>query len=317
MKREDGLTRYDGKMRPPTIWILGLSLGAIFGGGLVAIGYAMAKPSPQEAIGKTYALSDDILVHGNEDLKEIALTFDDGPRPEIVRGMLNTLGQHGVRATFFVVGSQVEAHPAIVRRMMDEGHEVANHTYSHPRLAGMDAAAIKAEMAACDRAVMKATGAQTNLFRPPGMRYDDTVIRAAQDLGYVTVHWNVAAQDYQPLPPSLIARKVLTNVRPGSVILLHSHPDTASALPEILAKLKADGYRFVTVSQMLGRLPRPVYVKTNAYGAKPIPVEPTTIARPTSRKKAPNLRTPASKPAKPTETDPERAKPSVVDLPTG
>jgi len=302
-------------MKPPLIWITGLGVGAIFGGGLVAAGYAMAKPSPAAAVAKTYALRDDILVHGNEDLKEIALTFDDGPRPEIVRGMLNTLGEYGVRATFFVVGSQVDAHPAITRRMLDEGHEIANHTYNHPRLAGLSEEQIKAEISACDRAVLRATGAQTNLFRPPGMRYDDTVLRAAQDLGFVTVHWNVAAQDYQPLKPEYISRKVLQNVAPGSVILLHAHPDTALALPTILGELKKQGYRFVTVSQMLGRLPRPVYVKTNAYGAKPVAEEaPKVVEKP--KVTGPRRIVPKKPATKPQNSTPSQ-QPSVVDVPTG
>lgn len=302
-------------MRPSLIWALGIGIGAVGGGGLVALGYSLSPRSFHEAEKNTYALRDDILVHGNEDLKEVALTFDDGPKPEIVRGMLNTLGQYGVRATWFVVGSQVDAHPMIVRRMMAEGHEVANHTYNHPRLAGMDEAAIRDEIAACDRAVLRATGAQTNLFRPPGMRYDDTVLRAAQDLGFITVHWNVAAQDYQDLPPSVIVDKVMRNVRSGSVILLHAHPDTAKALPEILSRLKADGYRFVTVSQMLGRLPRPVYVKTNSYAAAPAapPVEKVAVK---SKKQAPvvpkrNERAPSK-----TATPPTMFTPNVIDQPS-
>lgn len=222
----------------------------------------------QTKLVKTYALRDDILIHGNQNLKEVALTFDDGPRPEIVREVLNVLGKYRARSTFFVVGSQVEKHPAIVRRMMNEGHEVANHTHSHPRLDGLNEEQIRTELAHCDHAVFEATGARTNLFRPPGMRYDDTVLRAAQSLGYVTIHWNVAAQDFKAQPPSEITRKVLESVQPGSVILLHNHPDTLAALPEILEELTARGYRFLTVSQMLARLERPVVVKTNAYAAR-------------------------------------------------
>ncbi|HMS53827.1 MAG TPA: polysaccharide deacetylase family protein [Fimbriimonadaceae bacterium] len=239
---------------------------------------------------KTYALSDDILIHGNQNLKEVALTFDDGPRPELARPMLDLLGKHKARSTFFVVGQQVEKSPAIVRRMMNEGHEVANHTYSHPRLDGLSEDQIRTELAACNKAVFQATGAHTNLFRPPGMRYDEVVLRAAQDLGYVTVHWNVAAQDFKPQPSSEISRKVLKSVKPGSVILLHIHPDTLAALPTILDSLQNDGYRFVTVSQMLGRLQRPVVVKTNAYGAKPEPiVSKAELQRAVSKPSRPNV----------------------------
>jgi peptidoglycan/xylan/chitin deacetylase (PgdA/CDA1 family) len=280
-------------------------------GGVVAVSAQRVLARLDSHPKKTYALRDDILIHGNEDLKEVALTFDDGPRPEIAREMLNVLGRYRARSTFFVVGSMVEQHPKLVRRMMNEGHEVANHSYSHPRLHGMDEDAIRAELARCDRAVFDATGARTNLFRPPGMRYDDTVLRAAQSLGYVTVHWNVAAQDFKPQPSDQIARKVLEAVKPGSVVLLHGHPDTLAALPMILDKLREKGYRFVTVSQMLGRLERPVYVKTNAYGAIP---EAKPVAKPATR-----IARKVGKPALRTEetTVPAiAAPPAAVDVPS-
>lgn len=285
--------------------------------GLVAVGASgvviaqkvvarfLAKPV------KTYALRDDVLIHGNQNLKEVALTFDDGPRPELVREMLNLLGKHRARSTFFVVGSMVEKNPAIVRRMMNEGHEVANHTYAHPRLAGLDEDQIRTELAKCDRAVFEATGARTNLFRPPGMRYDDTVLRAAQSLGYVTIHWNVAAQDYQKQSPERIASKILGAVQPGSVILLHGHPDTLAALPTILEELDRRGYRYVTVSQMLGRLERPVVVKTNAYAARPEPTKPKLAVKPVVRK----ARVARAKPRPKPQVTPQPGRPAQVDLP--
>ncbi len=241
-------------------------LGAAFGAGAFAAGFLLSRGTLPSQERTTYALRDDILIHGNKDLKEIALTFDDGPNPVTARPILDILGRERVNATFFVVGKMVERSPGLVRRMMNEGHEVANHTYSHPQLTGMDASAIRMEIARCGKAVHEATGAHTNLFRPPGMRYDEIVIRTAQDLGYVTVHWNVAAQDFKPRDPARIASAVLGNAQPGSVILLHGHPNTVQALPAIIRELKSRGYRFVRVSQMLGRLPRPVYVKSNAFG---------------------------------------------------
>lgn len=277
---------------------------------LIAVGGVVWSMRGLNRPAKTYALSSDILIHGNQQLREVAFTFDDGPRPEIVREMLNVLGKYRARSTFFVVGAMVEKHPAIVRRMMNEGHEVANHTYSHPRLAGLTEEQIRDELARCDKAVFDATGARTNLFRPPGMRYDDTVLRAAQSLGYVTIHWNTAAQDYQPQPPSEISRKILKSVRPGSVILLHNHPDTLAALPMILDSLTEQGYRLVTVSQMLSRLERPVVVKTNAYGAKPpalIEVKPKVVVKRPVRR--------VTKRPTTTPTPPAAAAPRGLDMP--
>lgn len=278
----------------------------IIGGGAYAIKKLYARANPI-----TYELSDDILVHGNTSLKEVALTFDDGPHPDLARPLLDLLGQHRVRATFFVVGKQVDKHPLIVRRMMNEGHEVGNHTFGHPTLVGLSDTQIQTEMMQCDKSVFKATGAHMNLFRPPGMRYDETVVRTAQDLGYTTIHWNVAAQDYRPTPPEVIEKRVLDFVRPGSVILLHSHPDTLAALPNVLASLQSQGYRFVTVSQMLARLPRPVIVKTNAYACT-IEEKPTVVkhrVKPQKRVAKKASKSPAKEPQ-------ASAPPRSVDLPT-
>lgn len=285
---------------------------AAVSGALVVIGAQKVWAKVRHEPIKTYALRDDILIHGNQDLKEVALTFDDGPRAGLVRPMLDILGKYKARSTFFVVGQQVEKSPNIVRRMMNEGHEVANHTYSHPRLDGLNEDQIREELIRCNKAVFKATGANTNLFRPPGMRYDDIVLRAAQDLGYVTIHWNSAAQDFKPQPASEISRKILKSVQPGSVILLHVHPDTLEALPSILESLRSDGYRFVTVSQMLGRLQRPVVVKTNAYGAN---AEPEPAPRATVVAQGPVKKTKGQR-QKESLTNPSAPPPKGVDIPT-
>ncbi|MBI5707767.1 MAG: polysaccharide deacetylase family protein [Armatimonadetes bacterium] len=246
-----------------TTFILGLAFGVALGGASFFAVHRLRGLGPP----RTFDLRQDLLERGNADLKEVAITFDDGPHPETKR-ILDELRAARAKATFFVVGKMIDKDPALVRRLLYEGHEVGNHTFDHLRLEGRSREMIREDIAQCQRAFYRVTGAEMNLFRPPGMRYDDTVIRAAQDLGYVTVHWNVAAKDFQPKAPSEIASTVLHQVRPGSVILLHNHPDTAKALPAILNGLEALGYRTVRVSQMLARLPRPVVIRSNAFGVK-------------------------------------------------
>ena len=262
MRRTDLIRFTRERKMKNAYWIMGL--GVVLGIGIAGSALVLKRIStgPEKIL---YQLREDILVHGNPYLREIAFTFDDGPHPETMRELLNLLGREKVRSTFFLVGTQIEKSPAIVRRMLAEGHEVGNHTYTHPRLDGLSLNAIRKEMVACGHAFHKATGAYMHLFRPPGMRYDDAVIDMAQELGYVTIHWNAAAQDYQPTDPALIEDRVMRSVSDGSVVLLHDHPDTLRALPNIIRRLKEKKYRFVTVSQMLGRLQRPVYAKSNAY----------------------------------------------------
>lgn len=213
---------------------------------------------------ETYQLNGDLLVHGNPTLREVALTFDDGPYGETTEQILATLADEGVSATFFVVGRHVEDRPALVRAILNAGHEVGNHTYSHPRLTEISHEEARQELVKCEEAFFKATGTHMNLMRPPGMQFDDGLLRLAQDMGYTTIHWNAVAGDYVPVEPAMVTKRVLWQVQPGSVILLHDSPDTARALPELIRRLKADGYRFVTVTQMLARLPRPVFLASNA-----------------------------------------------------
>lgn len=197
-----------------------------------------------------------ILLHGRRDLPEIALTFDDGPHPASRTRILEILKAYRVRATFFEVGAHMDAYPDLVLRTLQEGHEIGNHTQNHQRLIGLPARTLHREINDVDITCYRITGKHLRLFRPPGMRYDATVVAEARRLGYVLVGYTTASHDYEPgESPEFIARRTIQRTEAGSILLLHDYPATAEALPEILRTLLARGYRFVTVSEMIARLP--------------------------------------------------------------
>ena len=257
--RESGIRRMGLRRVASSPWTPFLVFLGLFGSY-----YAYRQLRVVAGIDQTYELRGDLLVRGNPNLREVALTFDDGPYGETTEQILDALKEGGAQATFFVTGVHVEARPELVRRMLLDGHEVGNHTYSHPRLPELTLAQARQELVQCEEAFVAATGSHMNLMRPPGMRYNDDILRLAQDLGYATIHWNVAAGDYLPVDPDEIVARVMRQATNGSVILLHDSPDTAKALPTILQRLTEQGYRFITTTQMLSRLPRPVVLASNA-----------------------------------------------------
>lgn len=195
------------------------------------------------------------LVRGNPALKQIALTIDDGPHPVYTQKLLDVLRRERVRATFFVVGKFVDAHPELVQMEAQEGHEIASHTYSHLRLPllGSDAL-IREELRLGHDAIRRAVPGHPSpdFFRPPGGEYNDTVLRYAENFRYTNVLWTDNPGDYRPgLTAAELTRLLLRDANPGGIILIHSGVDiTIQVLPGVLRELKRRGYTFVTCSEM-------------------------------------------------------------------
>lgn len=211
-----------------------------------------------------YSHKDGILHHGNRDLPEIALTIDDGPHADVCPRMLDTLKTLGVPATFFVVGEKVKERPELVRRMLDEGHEVANHTQTHLRLTKLRPDQVRKEIDHCTTNVERASGQSVRLMRPPGVKYDQEVLNALGERNMVLVDWTCAAEDYNDVTPDFIVDRVTSRVGNGSIVLLHQdRMATVEALPRIVSTLRQRGYRFVSVSEMLNHLPKPVQIVVN------------------------------------------------------
>ena len=183
----------------------------------------------------------------------IALTFDDGPHKDMTAKLLDVLEHEHVPGTFFVVGKMAQRHPEILRDIAARGHEIANHTYSHPALSRLDDQAVLNELSQTRRVIQRVTGKDTVLFRPPGGDYKRQTVRVASRAGYKMVLWSVLTKDVQGASPKFIRGRILRGAEDGGIILMHSGiPNTLEALPGVIAELRRRGYQFVTVSTMLG-----------------------------------------------------------------
>lgn len=189
----------------------------------------------------------------------VALTFDDGPGRHTAR-LLDLLRPTRARVTFFVVGEQVRPNAAVVRRIVAEGHEIGNHTWSHARLPGLSRQAIRAEIDRTQDAVHEVAGVRPKVFRPPYAVTDARVGRAA---GLPQVMWSVDPMDWRSAGPGRGKRtigemvdQVVGDTRPGDIVLLHDvHGPTVSAVPELVTRLRRRGYELVTVSDLFRGVP--------------------------------------------------------------
>ena len=192
------------------------------------------------------------------DRRIVALTFDDGPTPQGVDAVLPILDQYGAKATFFLIGRDMERHPQAARRILSAGHELGNHTFSHERNIGRSREFYRSEIERTDR-LLRAAGADSTLFRPPYGRKLLGLPLEAERAGLHTVTWDVEDRAGQFPEPAAYAKDILDRVRPGSIILIHPmyrDNDTArAALPLILAQLRKRGYEIVTVSELLNHTP--------------------------------------------------------------
>lgn len=182
--------------------------------------------------------------------KCIALTFDDGPVGHTAR-LLDVLAEYGARATFFVVGGQVAERPEMVRRQLAEGHEVGNHSYTHANLGHAPPAVVRAEIGRTQDVVERAAGMRPRLFRPPYGATGGTVTQVARKHGLAQILWSVDTLDWRDRDAGLVRRRAVEGARPGRVVLMHDiQPSTLEAVPGILRKLAAEGFMFVTVSEL-------------------------------------------------------------------
>jgi peptidoglycan/xylan/chitin deacetylase (PgdA/CDA1 family) len=187
--------------------------------------------------------------------KIVALTFDDGPWPGQTQRVLEILASENVKATFFMVGVRVRLAPELAKRVVEEGHVVANHTQTHQTLGRATPQQVVFQMTAGRDTLWQATGVETGWFRAPGGVVTQAVRVEATALGERIAGWTVDPADWRKPGVDLVIRRVVWGVRPGAIVLLHDgggdRNQTIAALPEIIARLKVMGYRFVTLDELL------------------------------------------------------------------
>ncbi|WP_237416812.1 polysaccharide deacetylase family protein [Halobacillus halophilus] len=194
--------------------------------------------------------------------KWVAVTFDDGPSGTYTPEIMEVLKKHGAKGTFFVVGSRAQKHPDLIREMVEEGHEIANHTYHHPSFTGISKQEIVKEIGFTAEVIKEITGEPPTLFRPPGGVYNDIIVDTASEEGYMVVmwSWHQDTKDWQSPGVNRIVDTVLQHSKNGDIILFHdfggNRSQTVQALNRILPVLKEDGFQFVTVSELIEKHPK-------------------------------------------------------------
>jgi peptidoglycan/xylan/chitin deacetylase (PgdA/CDA1 family) len=188
-------------------------------------------------------------------LPQIALTFDDGPYLPHTPQILAILQKYGVKATFFCIGESVTAYPDIVKEAHAAGHLIANHSWSHPKMALLSKSRIVSEINRTSKAIEQVIGVQPSFFRPPYGLFSSQVLKQAYDLGLTTVLWNARATDWAKPGVDIIASRILNRSVHGGIILLHDgrgdRSETVAALPAIIEGLQQCGFTFVTLEQMV------------------------------------------------------------------
>ncbi|BCX48466.1 hypothetical protein HAHE_23740 [Haloferula helveola] len=187
----------------------------------------------------------------------IAMTFDDGPHPQNTPRLLDMLRERNIKATFYVIGRNVDLYPALTRRIVAEGHEIGNHTYTHGNLTKMSNDKVRGELNKCRDSIAKATGVQPRTLRPPyGALLQTQRQWIHSEYNYPTILWSVDPRDWQRPGPSVVTSRILAGTTPGAIVLAHDlHAPTVTAMPATLDGLLRKGYKFVTVSQLLAMKP--------------------------------------------------------------
>ncbi|MFB9277901.1 polysaccharide deacetylase family protein [Cohnella cellulosilytica] len=198
------------------------------------------------------------VLSASRESRKIALTFDDVPDPRYTPRVLDILKRKGVRASFFVVGTRARKHPDLVKRIHREGHDIGNHSYSHPDFSKMTLARVQDQILRAEAAITSAVGLRPRLVRPPYGEIVPRQLEWAKRRGYTVVNWDVDSSDWRQLSAEQVFRNVTRAIKPGSVVLMHagggvgqSLSGTVEALPKIIDWLREHDYEPVALTELL------------------------------------------------------------------
>ncbi len=236
-------------LAPPPVWVAGTAL--FFYVGLVVLG----------AVFSRFSMYADVVTLGPRNARGVALTFDDGPDPESTLAILKMLDEAGAKATFFVIGRKVDAHPEVVREIADRGHAIGVHGYTHERLFSFrPPGRVRKELERVVDGVQEITGVRPWLFRAPIGHITPSIAKVIRQMELQAVGWSARGLDGWPTTkPEETARRVIRSLKDGAIILMHDAaergdfvPASVGALPAILAAATAQNLPFVRVDTWLG-----------------------------------------------------------------
>jgi polysaccharide deacetylase family sporulation protein PdaB len=218
---------------------------------LIIFVYVSVKTT--ENIASVFSTAKELPIYSVERSdKKIALSFDAAWGDEYTQDILDTLDKYKVKSTFFLVGFWVDKYPHQVKEIAKRGHEVQNHSTTHPNMTGLSPEKMAEEINITGKKIQELTSKEPTLFRPPFGDYNDELINVCRENGYHTIQWDIDSLDWKELGVQPVVDRVTRNVRSGSIVLFHNNAKYISEyLPLVIERLQEDGYEIVPVSEMI------------------------------------------------------------------
>lgn len=221
----------------------------------LAVGVTALAVSVSSAVSAVSAASTNRVIPiycVEKEEKVVSISFDAAWGNEQTETLLDILDKYNVKTTFFLVGQWVDKFPDSVKEIAKRGHDVGNHSNTHPHMTQLSGEKMKSEILACNKKIKSLTGKETTLFRPPYGDYNNAVVNTVKDCGMYCVQWDVDSLDWKDPTPQQMVQRIKSKISNGSIVLLHNGAkNTPVALPMIIEAIQSEGYKIVPISQIL------------------------------------------------------------------